>query len=179
MPRHIFSRNGLKLRSVELSDLDQIRDLRNDASTWMQLTDPTPVTPASQRAWFEGISPAKMYFVAYSDENPFIGIVRMDERDEVNRSVRIGADVVPELRGKGHGGRIYDAVLAYCFFHLNCHRVWLAVLETNFVAVNLYKKKGFKLEGRYREAVFRGGKYLDYLIMSILEGEYGNDSEGR
>ena len=52
------------------------------------------------------------------------------------------------------------------------HRVWLAVLSTNKIAYNMYQKHGFKEEGVYREAVFRDGKYHDYIIMSVLEEEF-------
>jgi len=46
------------------------------------------------------------------------------------------------------------------------------VLETNQHAKRLYEKQGFITEGRLRDAVFRDGKYVDYIIMSILETEY-------
>ena len=96
----------------------------------------------------------------------------MDEVDHINRSIRVGADVVPALRGKGFGKAIYSAIKKYCFDYLNMHRVWLAVLEANERAIGLYRKVGFKEEGRYREAVFRDGRYQDYILMSILEVEY-------
>jgi len=41
-------------------------------------------------------------------------------------------------------------------------------------AYDLYEKHGFKVEGRYREAIFRDGCYHDYIIMSFLEEEYRN-----
>jgi RimJ/RimL family protein N-acetyltransferase len=52
------------------------------------------------------------------------------------------------------------------------NRLWLLVLENNKVALSLYRKAGFVEEGRQRKAIFRDGRYLDYLMMSILRSEY-------
>lgn len=172
--RATFTHEGLHLRTVEPRDLQQIADLRNDQSTWTQLTDPRPLGPSDQKAWYEslGSRSGKLYMVACSEKYPFIGLIRMDEIDHLNRSIRVGADVQIELRGKGFGKAIYKAVLKYCFDQLNMNRVWLAVLDTNSKARSLYKKMGFKEEGRYRQAIFRDGAYVDYILMSILKEEY-------
>lgn len=169
-----FSHEGLHLRTIEPGDLLKIAALRNDESTWTQLTDPRPLGPADQKAWYEslGSRSGKLYFVAYSDQIPFIALVRMDEIDHLNRSIRVGADVLVELRGKGHGKAIYRTVLKYCFDQLNMHRIWLAVLGTNEHAKALYSKMGFMEEGRYRKAIFRNGEYVDYVLMSVLKEEY-------
>lgn len=169
-----FTHQGLHLRTVEPRDLQQIADLRNDESTWIQLTDPRPLGPADQKAWYDSLGNrgGKLYLIAYDDNFPFIGLIRMDEIDNLNRSIRVGADVLVSLRGKGFGKAIYRAVLKYCFDHLNMHRIWLAVLETNLKAQGLYKQMGFKEEGRYRKAIFRNGRYVDYVLMSILQEEY-------
>lgn len=169
-----FSCGMIRLRPVEERDLEAIRLLRNDETTWVHLTDPLSLTAADQKSWFEGLSrkSGRFYFVAHSTNVPFIGLVRMDEHDTQNRSIRVGADVVPELRGKGYGRDIYLTIKKYAFDILNIHRLWLAVLESNAHAIRLYEKQGFVLEGRYRQAVWRDGLYVDYLLMSLLEDEY-------
>jgi RimJ/RimL family protein N-acetyltransferase len=170
----VFSHKGLAFRLPEDRDLETIQNLRNDESTWIHLSDPKPVGPADQKAWLQSIGwkNGRMYFVVFDDQNPFIGLVRMDELDQQNRSLRVGLDVLPELRGKGFGSRTYEALKAYAFDQMNIHRLWLAVLDTNERAKKLYEKMGFKVEGRYRETIFRHGRFVDYVLMSILEGEY-------
>jgi RimJ/RimL family protein N-acetyltransferase len=175
MPEVAYFRHGnLCLRPVVAGDLDRVRDLRNDGSTWIHLTDPRAVSPSDQAAWFEGVGSksGKFYFVVFDDLHPFVGIVRLDEYDPQNRSIRVGADVVPDLRGQGYGKAIYEAVQKYCFDMLNCHRIWLLVLDTNVVAKRLYGLMGFVREGIMRQAIFREGQYVDYHVMSILEDEY-------
>lgn len=174
MPIAYFHHGPISFRLVETQDADLVRELRNDESTWVHLTDARPIFPGDQAAWLQtlGLRHGKLYFVAFDEKNPFVGIVRMDEHDALNRSIRVGADVVPGLRRKGYGKAIYEAVKKYCFDTLNCHRVWLQVLETNFIARQLYEHSGFSHEGILRDAVWRSGRYVNYHVMSILEAEY-------
>lgn len=176
----LFEHDGVRLRLVEESDLPVLTRLRNDYSTWVHLGDPRPVKPGLQRAWLDRQNSAsdRMYFVAEDEAGRFVGLIRMDEYDLVQRSIRVGADVDPRLRRKGWGLRIYEAVKRYCFDELGLHRVWLAVLQTNPAAVALYQKAGFRQEGRYRQAVYRKGAWVDYLLMSILEDEYRRERRG-
>ena len=169
-----FAHKGLFFRLPTREDLEAIQNLRNDEFTWIHLSDPLPVGPADQRSWLESVGwkGGKMYFVVHDQEHPFIGLARMDSLDSRNRSLRIGLDVVTELRDQGYGTRIYEALKYYAFDHLNVHRLWLCVLATNKRGIHLYEKVGFKNEGRYREAIFRYGKYVDYVLMSCLEPEY-------
>jgi len=175
----MYEYDGLKLRNVETEDLERLRELRNDPSTWEMLTVPGFIDTKGQEQWFERMRTAgdRKYYVVCDGENDFIGIVRTDELDTHNRSIRVGADVVPELRGRGYGKKIYRVLKKLLFDEMNMHRVWLAVLDVNERAMKLYLDEGFKIEGRYREAVFRNGCYRDYVIMSILEQEYRLDKE--
>lgn len=174
----MFCHGNIAFRVVEESDLESIRALRNDPSTWMYLTDPHLISRDTQKQWLAALAERRdrMYFTVFDSTHPFVGVIRMDEYDQLHRSIRVGADVVPELRGRGYGRQIFAAVKKYCFDTLNLHRVWLAVLESNEHAFRLYEKQGFRTEGRYRQAIFRDGKYLDYILMSLLEEEYRRDS---
>lgn len=173
-PYASFSHAGIHLRTPTKSDLPTLLRLRNDDGTRTHLTDARILSEADQEAWLSKIGwiTGRIYLVAYSSEHSVIGVVRMDEHDTINQSIRIGADVLPELRRNGFATKIYKAVLRYLFDDMNLHRVWLCVLATNDAARSLYYKVGFRDEGRYREAVFRGGRYIDYVIMSILRPEW-------
>lgn len=165
----IFKYDKLSFRAVEQRDLAQILELRNDASTWIHLTDPRPLKRGLQDRWLAAINESmdRFYWIV-EDDGKFIGLIRMDEYDPINRSIRIGADVAPDRRRQGYGLLIYRGLLAYCFQHLGIHRVWLLVLSTNGPALALYSKVGFKEEGRMRGAIWRGGRWVDYIMMSIL-----------
>lgn len=168
-----FEHGGLRFRSITIEDLPFIQELRNDPSTWMQLGDPRPLKPGLQKKWLESLdsSSDRFYYIVENGTGLPVGLVRMDEYDPVNRSIRVGADVAPAQRRKHYGLAIYQAIKQYGFAHLGLHRIWLLVLATNTAARALYKAVGFLSEGTLRQAVFRNGKWVDYISMSILEKE--------
>lgn len=180
-----FQGGALGFREITEDDLPLLTEMRNDFSTWTQLGDPRVLKPGLQRRWLESLNQKAdtLYFMAIpmigDHRGKPVGLVRMDEYDQVNRSMRVGADVVPTLRHRSFGDQIYDAIESYCFDFLGLHRIWLLVRDGNEVGRHLYLKRGFKLEGRMRSAIFRWGKWIDYLMMSMLEPEYRKKRKNR
>ncbi len=74
--------------------------------------------------------------------------------------------------GHGYGSEATALMLDHAFGTLGLHRVALAVFAFNDRAIRAYQKVGFKLEGRSREAIWRGGRFWDELQMSILDHEW-------
>ena len=53
------------------------------------------------------------------------------------------------------------------------YRVFLRVLAYNELAIRLYRRLGFKEEGRLRAQVWREGAWHDVLVMGLLWDEWG------
>ncbi len=173
----MFEYAGICMRGIEEADLKRMADLRNDPKIWTYLGDITMVTLWSQQRWLEAVrnDPKRRYYVLSSSEVEFLGIVRIDEIDWINRSARVGGDIVSSLHGRGYGTRMFRLIVKYCFDYLNLNRLWLLVLETNHVAQKLYRNAGFVEEGRQRQAIYRDGSYHDYVMMSLLRSDPRSD----
>jgi RimJ/RimL family protein N-acetyltransferase len=74
--------------------------------------------------------------------------------------------------GHGYGTEATELMLRHAFQGLGLHRVSLAVFSFNERAIRSYRKVGFTVEGRAREAIFRDGRFWDEITMSILEPEW-------
>lgn len=74
--------------------------------------------------------------------------------------------------GQGYGTEATELMLEHAFERLRLHRVALSVFAFNERAIRSYRKVGFILEGRARDAVWRDGRYWDELQMSMLEGDW-------
>jgi len=169
----MYRKNNYCLRIIEEKDLEWSRQLHNDPDVLYMLTDTTIIGERQQKNWFEDLSKSsksKRLVLEYDGQR--IGLVRLDDIDFINRSICVGLDIDKSYRGKGHGNNGFRLVMEYCFHELNMHRLWLLVAEFNTVAYNLYKELGFREEGRQRERLFRKSKYYDYIMMSILRGEF-------
>ena len=164
----------LNLKILERQHLEPLREMRNDPSTWHWLTDVVFISEKDQEKWFEGLQGdrLRLYLAIEDKEENLVGIIRSDAWDRINRSIRVGCDIAKEYRCKGYGTEALGSFVDHLFKHQNLHRVWLLVVEANEVAKHIYEKLGFKEEGKQRDAIYRDGKYQDYISMSLLEDEY-------
>lgn len=168
--------DNLRIRRIESNDASFLTDLRSDFDVNSMLGHFIFPTEESQAEWIKLISKNTecMYFILEKNEKDSsisIGIIRVNHIDYINRSCSVGGDIAADFRGKGYGKTMFKIIFELCFNYLNMHRLWLHVLENNTKAIKLYKKVGFTEEGLQRQAVFRKGKYLDYIMMSILRNE--------
>ena len=165
---------NLIIRVMEREDLGNTRKLHNDNSTLMNLSDPEYISELQQEAWFDSISRSKKTkrFSIYEKQGKFVGLFRVDQIDLINKSACVGLDINAEMRGQGYAPLIYDYMMKYYFYQMGMNRLYLAVLDSNGIAKNLYQKLGFQVEGISRSAIFRDGKYIDLIWMSILSGEF-------
>ena len=75
--------------------------------------------------------------------------------------------VHPDYRGRGVGRRLLAATLeAAC--RRGIERVELQVLESNEIAISLYKRFGFEQEGFLRNASKLDGQYENKISMGLL-----------
>ena len=74
--------------------------------------------------------------------------------------------------GHGYGTEATALMVEHAFRALGLHRVGLTVFEFNERAIRAYRRCGFVVEGRAREAIWREGRWWDELSMSILATEW-------
>ena len=74
--------------------------------------------------------------------------------------------------GLGYGTEATELMLEHAFTKLGLHRISLTVFAFNERAIRAYLKAGFTVEGRAREAIWRGGRFWDEISMSILGQEW-------
>lgn len=177
-----MSDGRIQLRIMERRDIEAARCLHNEFSVLLKLTDVRHISEPEQDAWFERMSLAagsRRYVVEEIDNGAFVGVLRLDRIDLQNRNAWIGLDIVPDKRGRGYGKAAFCIVMAYLFDQLGLHRLSLVTLETNLVAINLYRSLGFQEEGRLREAIWRDGKFSDLLQFGLLRQEWREGMNAR
>jgi len=77
-----------------------------------------------------------------------------------------------DVWGRGHGTEATQLMLRHAFENLALHRIALSVFEFNQRAIRSYRRCGFQVEGRAREAIWREGRWWDEITMSILAPEW-------
>lgn len=136
-----------------------------------------PINSDNERRMLERLAkggPESVTFgVHVLTDGALIGNISLQEIEPKNRSASLGVAIGDRgYWGKGFGSEAIRLLLRYGFYELNLHRIWLKVIAYNERAIRAYRKVGFVEEGRFREAVYRDGRYWDELYMAMLRTEY-------
>lgn len=122
---------------------------------------------------YEPRSDMHRYAMVLLDGDVLIGSISLHNIDHLNRNAFIGIFIgEEEHRGKGYGAEAIRLILNYGFKTMNLHNIMLTVHADNDPGIACYKSVGFQEVGRLREWVFKDGKYIDKLFMSIMENEF-------
>lgn len=114
------------------------------------------------KKWFKK-STNKYFIVEYDSEKA--GYIRTSEWDFTNKSVYVGVDIDPKFRKRGIASDALGLFIDNILKSKKINKVSLEVLDFNKPAISLYKKLGFKEEGRIENYVNRNGKPRDSIIM--------------
>ncbi len=176
-PRFL-SGSKIYLRPLERTDLNE-RYLHwlNDAEVTQYLeTGAFPTTRDDLEKFYAqvtGSSTEVIFAIADQKTHAHIGNVKLGPINWVDRRAALGILIGEKsCWGKGIGEEATRLTVEYAFDRLNLNRVGLAVFEEHDAAVKCYEKVGFKLEGCFREEVFREGRYQNRLWMGLLRSEY-------
>jgi RimJ/RimL family protein N-acetyltransferase len=97
-------------------------------------------------------------------------VVRIDRPEA--RSVELSLLVDADRWGQGFGIDMMQTTLEACFAGWGVHRIGVRVEVGNERALALYRRLGFKEEGRLREAAFQDGRHEDVLLLAQLAAEW-------
>jgi len=162
------------LRAIEREDLPNYVPWLNDPDVLEYFGSYRPVSLAQEEQWYENMLQARDQLnFAIEVDGRHVGGGGFCNIDHQNRHAEVGLFIgVKELWDQGLGADVLRTLLHYGFDGLNFHRICLRSFAENERARRCYEKVGFQVEGRAREHVFRHGRWIDELRMSILEDEW-------
>jgi RimJ/RimL family protein N-acetyltransferase len=98
-------------------------------------------------------------YITYSELNPRL-------------SATIGIAIAVPFWGTGVAFDAQEVLLRFLFLELGLRAVHLWSHSGNDRALGLAAKSGFVLTGRVREGMYKNGRLLDTVVMSVLREEY-------
>jgi aminoglycoside 6'-N-acetyltransferase len=93
-------------------------------------------------------------------------------RRDTSMCWEIAIGVLPAVRGKGIGTRAQRELVSYLFTHTRVERIQATTDPENMAELTCLKKIGFVQEGVVRRAQWRGGRWHDQVLFSVLRDEY-------
>lgn len=170
-----FEGRLVRLRAVLDEDHDDIVAIEADPEGQALANDDPPLeTEAGVRSWLATVldkQTVHLFAVERLDDGGFLGTcgIGVDARSKVGE---VGISLRRSSWGTGVGTDAMRVLVDVGFRHLNLNRIWLAVFSTNERAIASYRKVGFVEEGRWREDVWRDGRYIDHVVMAVLREEW-------
>lgn len=172
--QRILQGDRVALRPLAAGDLRKLVKWYGDPRVIHFLGRGSPVTLAEEERWFRDYErkPDEQIF-AIEVDGRHVGNLGLHHVDRVHRKADLGI-VIGEttLWSRGFGTEAIRLGLTYAFEDLGMNKVALDVLEYNHRAIRSYEKCGFQREGIQRQDVYKDGRFVNVLRMSILVDEF-------
>ena len=168
----------LELRPVLESDLDVFdaafqSELGASEYQWFGFT-PTHGLREALRS--RGLLAGPENMLAVVADGELVGRVEWLERRWGRRDTslcwEIAAGILPGVRGKGIGTRAQRELVSYLFTHTRVERIQATTDPENVAELRCLTKLGFVREGVVRRAQWRGGRWHDQVLFSLLRDEF-------
>ncbi|MEU2283161.1 GNAT family protein [Streptomyces sp. NPDC013178] len=164
------------LRPFTEADADVMWEIIGDPEV-VRFTFPpnSELTPERLRAWYGSRAgqPDRLDLaVVDRATGELVGEVVLYEWDRDARSCTFRTLIGPGGRGRGLGTEATRLIVGHGFEQLGLQRIQLELYGDNDRARHVYEKVGFVVEGVRREAAFREGKWVDEVLMAVLDREW-------
>lgn len=171
----------LGLAPLDAADMPLVRTWRNDYRIWRWMRASDFSSAEQQSDWYERQSQSsseRYYLVTIHDvKTPEqlvkIGLCGFTGIDHFNRRAEFSLYIAPQYHGHGFGKQALSLLLLHGFSNLGFAQIYGEVLEGN-PALEVFKKAGFKEDGRRRGFYFRDGELRDAHLISILRAEWNH-----
>lgn len=138
------------------------RSFQDEEMYWGTLQVPFP----SKEFWRKRIAdlPDTDYLLVASVDGEIVGHAGLHRSGTSPRRAHVmmlGIGVHKGWQGKGVGRALMQAIVDLADNWLPAARIELTVFTDNEVAIALYRKFGFEIEGTHKAYALRGGRYAD------------------
>ena len=180
----MLSGDKVRLRAIELDDLDDIMTWINDPEVNRYLlVGLWPYSREAEREWVErrvkSSDPTDKALVIETLDGTYLGGIGLHNIDFPSGVAELGIVIGrKDYWGKGYGTDAMKVLLRHAFHNLRLRKVILAVFHSNVRAQRCYSKIGFREVGRLKAHRLRQGQYEDLIHMEVFKEEFERACEG-
>ena len=162
------NKKRVTLRFLNLEDKDKLfhmfSSMSKDALKWSK----TPFTEEVIQAWIDNISNLIALIVEYRKKTVGFGFIRKFQHVRRKGVGDLAIYLHQDFQNIGLGTVITEKLLDLAIED-NMHKIEHSILAKNEVALNLYQKFGFEIEGVSRESfIDSDGEYQDLIRVGLI-----------
>lgn len=172
---NILESDRLRLRPLEMSDLDTLYTWENDSSVW--LVSGTTV-PFSRELLTQYIQSAEQDIYAVrqlrliietKDDNPrSVGAIDLFDFDPMNQRVGVGILIDPQSRGNGFAKEALQIMNNYASKLLGVHQLYCNITEDNSASLKAFQDVGYTIAGTKKDWIRTPNGWLDEHLLQIV-----------
>ena len=176
----MLTRDNLRLRAVEPSDIDLLYTWENDPSIWHVSNTLAPYSRYQIEQYVLNAendlfaSRQVRFMIEVTEENGIpavIGSIDLFEIDPLHRRAGIGILVMDPFRNKGYASRALELIIEYAAEKLFLHQLYCQISDDNTLSHKLFEKFGFTRCGTRREWLASPAGWVDeHIYQLILDG---------
>jgi RimJ/RimL family protein N-acetyltransferase len=167
---------GILIREAVPTDADEliafVHALADEAGIYIALSPGEfKMTSDEERTFLQEYASSKnSIFLVAEFEGEIIGNLNCDggSRAATRHSAALGMSVLRPWRNRGVGSLLLEHAIQWAKRTEIISRIELNVFVENAMAIHLYSKYGFRIEGTRRKSLFRDGGYHDDYLMALL-----------
>lgn len=113
---------------------------------------------------------AIFFWAIITKEGKHIGNIKIDPINWRNKVGEYGIMLGDKSEwGKGYAREASEKIIEYCFSEkVNLRKITLGVVEDNLIALSLYKKMSFIIEGTYESHAYHLDKWCNVIRMAMF-----------
>lgn len=177
MPKPELISKRLKLRLIQISDLDAIHSLHSIPETdkFNTLGIPKDIneTNCIIEPWIldHKLEEIRNYTFAVEliDDSKFIGLIALKLGKQKYRNAEVWYKLHSDYWGNGFGTEALSALISYGFDELHLHRIEAGCAVDNVRSIKVLEKAGMIQEGRKRKILPLKNGWSDNFVYAILE----------
>lgn len=141
-----ISTEKLLLKPVELSDLQNMHNLRTNPQVAKYIKRDLNKSPEEIRQFIEMVRKNKYYFIIKTiDQNEFAGTITLWNINWNKKYAELGYELLPQFQGKGLMSEAVKALLKYAFNEMGIETIEAYTHRENVASKKLLERRGFKL----------------------------------
>jgi len=120
-------------------------------------------------------NPDEIFLAIINKERDFhIGNIKIGPINWIHRVAEVGILIGDKTSwGKGYGTEAIGLVVKYAFNILNLHKLTAGCYNSNQGSLKAFQKNGFEIEGIRKKHNFHNGKYIDAILLGLLNPNWG------
>lgn len=114
----------------------------------------------------------RIEFAVRNMEDEYLGNINLCDIDEKNGTFSMSLYFLPKARKNGYATKAMALVLYYAFMERRLHKLNICVNEGNKDSENLMYRLGCEFEGKMRENLYYGGRYVDVRFFGLTKEKF-------